>query len=91
LNWLEGTLFSFLFFLLPFSFRKKIPIRQVQSNPYREKATAKDGSITEDLKFWIKRMSVKFAGGRGSINEAAIPVKTSNELPENKYCLGGNN
>ena len=31
----------------------------------------------------------KLEAGRGSINETAIPVKISNELPANKYCLGG--
>ena len=29
---------------------------------------------------------MKLAGGQGSINETAIPVKISNELPVNKYC-----
>jgi hypothetical protein len=29
---------------------------------------------------------MKLAGEQGSINETAIPVKISNELPVNKYC-----
>ena len=32
---------------------------------------------------------MKHAGGQGSINETAIPVKIRNELLVNKYCWGG--